>query len=785
MSTFASRVREEIEPLAHWDGHLAGSRLAALEAEGALSDPEAIAALARCARFGAVVSALERAPDAARLAGLGPVVAAPGALDPPSRPVARAAYRAALRRSGAAEDPSDAARPVAPAWRTAWPARPKRAKVAAPSVPARVERFLAPSTLTGGTGAEDDAAERDVRAGLAGSGRLWMWPLHRMSRARALAVWASMGPADTGVDASFWTLVPWLGVEGLSTSLAFAAADLSCLPALASLDSVRAAPLFAKGLASKRREPRQEARAWLARFPETAALGLVPELFGAAKEAEAADLALRWLRRHHADAFTAGLAAYAPEVQAVVLERLAALPGLPSKPPALPAFAEPALLPRPITPGGAALDPQGMRELLQLLAATPPEGGPWLDDVRAAFTEASLARLARALFDAWMLAGAPPKERWALGALAFFPDDEAAAELAEIAEQLAPQGHSPRAQEMTAVLGRMATRASLALVHRLARRVRGAGFKKRALEIFGEAAEAMGLTEEELAERLVPDFGLGAGATFPVEPPVRLARKGDGVALVDASGRPQKGWPTSDDEELTAQWKELKRRASPLLREAWARLERAVVTGRRMSRDHFGEVYLVHPLLSLASRGLVWAAWDARGARVRTFRVDDELGLRDADDRPTTLPDEVSVGCVHPAELSADERAGWQARLREQPFEQLARPAIAREASALAAQAARLLGRTLPNAEVFGLEAAGWARGPTEDGGNVSAWSWAVPGARLALRVTPGVNLGVPDVAPTQTIEALDVHVEPGATERARCEVERALQRVGARSGEP
>jgi hypothetical protein len=639
------------------------------------------------------------------------------------------------------------------------------------------ERYVSESDFIGGTGDEDADAERLTRQ----SKPSWMWPITRMSRPGALAYWATIGPANTRADSSFWELAPWLGVEGLPTTLAFVAADLTLLPALHSLDSPRAAPLFARALAGNRQAPRVSARAWFGRFPETATLGLIPEVFGPVKDAQVADVALRWLRRHHQEAFLKALARYEPEVQAAVLASVSQLRGLPSKAPVLPALANPTLLPRPITPAGEAIDLEGLSDLLQLLAATPPEGGPWLEDVRATFTALSLARLARALFDAWMLAGAPPKERWALATLAFFPADDAAEELAEIAALLAPEGHSARAQELTATLGRMGTRRSLALVDKLARRVRSTAFRRRALEIFAEAADAAGLTEDELAERLVPDFGLGAGSVFPTDPPLRMALTSEGAALVDASGRPQKAWPTTSDQELGAQWKELKRRLKPLLRETWARLERAMMTGRRMSPEHFGEVYLIHPVLSLAARRLVWATWSANGEPRRTFHV-DELGLRDRDDRQMILaPDDV-IGCIHPTELSAVDLAKWRERIAAQPFEQLSRRALVVDESSLTTQATELENRTLSTPDVFGLEHEGWVRGSTEDGGHLRRLAWSLMGAAIVLDLNPGVNLGLPDSTPLHTIAQVDLQIGPAPTARVCSEVERTLFRLSERS---
>ena len=69
-----------------------------------------------------------------------------------------------------------------------------------------------------------------------------------------------------------------------------------------------------------------------------------------------------------------------------------------------------------------------------------------------------------------------------------------------------------------------------------------------------------------------------------------------------------------------------------------------MVTGRRWAAEEFASLLVKHPLMSNLVRLLTWAAYDARGNKVGTFRVTEERELVDPKDKPVSLEGIAAVG---------------------------------------------------------------------------------------------------------------------------------------------
>jgi hypothetical protein len=325
---------------------------------------------------------------------------------------------------------------------------------------------------------------------------------------------------------------------------------------------------------------------------------------------------------------------------------------------------------------------------------------------------------------------------------------------------------------MVEVLAAMHTRAGLKLVHELGRRVRSKAFRERAELIFTTAAEQLGLTDDELAERLVPELGLSAGGALDTTPPVRLVLEGLKPGFVDEAGAALKALPPGRGEDATAQHAELKKRAPALVREISQRLERRMALGRHMSLEHFLETYLMHGLAQLVAAQVLWGLYDERGALRETF-VPGPHGPLDVEGAPLRLPEGRGVGVVHPLELDEAARRQWRRQLGVQPFPQLARASRAiQTVQELRLRTRALAGQQVPTARILGLEKRGWVRGPAEEGGCSLQISRAVPGGLVQLELSPGVFFGDPRQHPTQQLVALGLRLAEGTAPLVLSELE-------------
>jgi hypothetical protein len=282
----------------------------------------------------------------------------------------------------------------------------------------------------------------------------------------------------------------------------------------------------------------------------------------------------------------------------------------------------------------------------------------------------------------------------------------------------------------------------------------------------------------------VPDFGLAHDGSLPVVPAVFAVVDGTSVRFVDAAGKKVKGWEPPGDEDVAARLAELKKKAPALVREAAERLERGMGAGRRMSREHFAEVFSMHPLLWQMSRGLVWGVFDERNALETTFTLGSRGGPVDAAGAAVTLPAGRAIGVVHPLELGEALVDAWRRKLAHTPpFEQLGRRAQRVSVEGLRQAARGLHGRALDTGVFLGLEKTGWQRGPVLDGGCYTEVSRDVRGCgSVHVAFEPGIYMGDPMMYAEQHVYAIDVRLADSTPAVATSEIERDLHALMTRS---
>ena len=548
---------------------------------------------------------------------------------------------------------------------------------------------------------------------------------------------------------------------------------------LARVNSPRVAPVMADALV-RLKKAKAYAVDWLVRFPEAAAIGLIPAAIGAqGKARDAADTALRALaaRGHRGDieAVAKRFGAEAGDALRDVLD-FDPLLTFPSKLPKMPAFWNPgALTPPLLAVRTKSLPPRAIEALGTMLAfATIEDPYPGIAQVREACDARSLADFAWDLFQAWLVAGAPSKEQWAFLALAHFGDDECARKLTPLVRAWPGEAAHARAVTGLDVLARIGTDVALMHLHGIAQKLKFKGLQEKAREKIDQIAEARGLSAEELADRLVPDLGLDDDGSLALDFGPRKFRvvfdETLKPAVLDESGKRVPDLPKakqSDDAEkskaATETWKALKKDAKTIAGSQLLRLEVAMCTQRRWTSDVWRQFLLEHPLVFHLVRRLVWAAYDDAGALSATFRVAEDKSLADAKDEAYELPPNAQVGLVHRLELGDAQAAAWGQLFGDyeilQPFAQLSREiATPTDAEKSATKLERVVGLTVPTGKVLGLDHRGWRRGPPQDGGVVCWYEKPLGGDRVAwLDLDPGVFTGMVGEAPEQKLGGVTI----------------------------
>ncbi len=356
----------------------------------------------------------------------------------------------------------------------------------------------------------------------------------------------------------------------------------------------------------------------------------------------------------------------------------------PAKLKGIPAFARPARLPPLVTARGTAATADDVLAVVRAIADATPGVPP---DV--AYTDESLAQLGRALALGWLSHGAEPKHAWGAHAAGLFPDDATAADLAMLARELGPRvGQFGKAQILVDVLAAMNTRTSLGLLLEIATKVRTKSVKDRARAAFDAAAKEAGITEHDLADKLIPhDLPLGQ----PIPDFVK-------------------------------------------------RLEQRMVTGTPMTLLELAENILQRDAVRTKARGIVFGI--VVDARLQTFAIGRD-GLVDSDGEPFAPPTTAQIVVVHPVDLDPAMIAKWRAVVPTQPFPQLTRRVQRHSTLRAMTKQALLAARTygyLLSSRLLALEALGWQRA-APIGGQFSRVVRELDGVTVAIDFQPAIQL--------------------------------------------
>jgi len=566
--------------------------------------------------------------------------------------------------------------------------------------------------------------------------------------------------------------------DNLSYALYYGAAELA-LPA---------ARAFAK-----LKTLRAEGRAWLLKYPEHTACGLIAPALG--KAGEARDCAGSALRLLHANGHEALLLEVAgrygrPEVvealRAVLDE--SPLDRFPTKRAKLPEFWQPRGWRRPVLKNGKALPDDALEHLGQMLTfPTNEEVYAGIAVVKEACDAASLADFAWDAFTAWLEASGPSKEGWALTSLGHLGNDDTARRLTPFIRAWPGEAAHARAVTGLDVLANIGSDVALMLLNGIAQKVKFKGLQDKAREKIDAIAEARGLSTEELEDRLAPDLGLDEQGTMRLDFGPRAFKVGfdetlkpyvreigaDGVAgarLPDLP-KPKKTDDAELGKEAVERFKLLKKDARTIASQQLLRLEVAMCTRRRWTPDVFRTFLVEHPLVRHLVQRLIWGVYEVAGGGSyggtlkACFRVAEDGSYTTAEDDAFELPtgENIRIGVPHALDLSAADAAAFGQVFADyellQPFAQIGRDVYTlTDEEKGSNKLERWKKAKVPTGRVLGLVNKGWRRGEAQDGGGI--WYFTKPLGTdrvIELYLDPGIIVGMVDEYPEQELGEVQV----------------------------
>ncbi|RRR97600.1 DUF4132 domain-containing protein [Glycomyces terrestris] len=621
-------------------------------------------------------------------------------------------------------------------------------------------------------------------------GQYLAWSSNEEARA-ALALWEG-GLSELENVGTLRAILARFGDEAASRVLELAKKRPSMRSVLLPFVHVEAARVAAD-LVARPRGDRALGRAWLDRHAADAAALLIPDALGKdAKRRLSAAEALRHLAAAHRPVLDEQAAAYGPEAAAAVAAIVDADPLDPQRRVSkAPAWADPGMLPPLLLRGrGAALPADAVRTFIAALALDDPDRlYPGADLLAAECDPVSLTAFSWGLFELWLSVGSPSKDGWAMDQLRRFADDRTVRGLTALIREWPGQSQNRKAVRGLEILGHIGSEAALRSVQSIASNAKFKALKKTAAAQIEVIAERLELTLDQLADRLVPDFGLSSDAPLVLDyGPRAFTVKFDEALkpyVVDAKGKRRASAPkpaVSDDPDLAQPAYErfalLRKEIKSAATEQVKRLEDAMVQCRSWTVAEFRRYLVEHPVTWQLTGRLVWEYSTEDGWR--SFRLAEDRTPADVEDEPFDLPEDAQVRIAHPLSLGKGVEA-WAEVFADyeilQPFEQLVRPVFELTAEEReSGRVARFEGAKTGAGPIIGLLKRGWHFGEAAQGA-YGVFCRFPEGGYLLINSDPGVHPGYGYDDGEQTITKISVGLpETGEVDPVR--ISEALRTV-------
>lgn len=331
-----------------------------------------------------------------------------------------------------------------------------------------------------------------------------------------------------------------------------------------------------------------------------------------------------------------------------------------------------AALPPLLSTTGSALSPLTVTYVFQNQARG--HGGEIVPEVAVLLphlNRAANAAFAHALLDQWFNSPMKPPDRWALDVAGITGDDSIIPRLTQPIEGWCRQNRGSRAEWAVHAISLLGTETALGVLDGFIHRYRSDRkyVSEAAAAAIRNTAAALGIEDDELAERIVPEFGYdsegcrdfpssGETVTAVLKPDFRIVWRRPGSAAESANP------PSKLTAEAEAEWKEIRKSLKAAVTRLTSRLENAMISARRWNIKVWRDRFEHHPLFQLAAMRLVWGVYDKEGMLLRTFRLYSNNLTAGADGSLEEFAQpSASVGVVHPLELDSNAIKDWAAHL--------------------------------------------------------------------------------------------------------------------------
>ncbi len=189
---------------------------------------------------------------------------------------------------------------------------------------------------------------------------------------------------------------------------------------------------------------------------------------------------------------------------------------------------------------------------------------------------------------------------------------------------------------------------------------------KAALDSLDAAAEELNITQDQLADRIVPDFGFGGlYKEFKAgEETYRAFINGEfKLSYSDENRKIRKSPPANADKETLAEFKETEKEIREIVRTQQGRLEKYMIEGRKWNVEEWKKLFFNNPVMFVYATKLIWALFDANDTLVNVFYCDEDMESWDVHDEAANPDDGTHLRILHPTDLTPSQLQEWKDKI--------------------------------------------------------------------------------------------------------------------------
>ncbi|UYO99126.1 DUF4132 domain-containing protein [Oceanotoga sp. DSM 15011] len=303
------------------------------------------------------------------------------------------------------------------------------------------------------------------------------------------------------------------------------------------------------------------------------------------------------------------------------------------------------------------------------------------NEIKEKLCKNDLNTLGKYVYNIWQNNGAKAKEKMAMVFAVYNCDDEFIIEFKKQIDEWALNMRGAIAAEGIKALSFHGSDYALMQLDTISRKYKHKKVKETAKEYFYIAAKNMGLTSEELSDKVIPNLGFDTKGEIELNYGNRKfigkLNKDLTIQIYDQEGKKLKTLPKpnkSDDEQIAKTTKKeftnLKKQLKTVIESQKLRLERAIFITRKWNSKTFKEVFKDNPIMNIFATGLIWGIIDQNQKIQKTFRYMEDGTFENQEYDQIKLKSEDQIVLIHPFDITEKQINEWKENLQDNEIEQ-------------------------------------------------------------------------------------------------------------------